>query len=179
MWSCLRPGIPPSKYAVLILDSGLTRSHQIDQLLTLFGRPDSVTGLVRNSRTIGHPDVPDSFIAHREHHPPLQKLSTDPDGQSTTSRLECLAASSLSSRPPEVVSSPSYRRNFDSLLRVSRIFHSRGSSLIATFERNRGEFRQVWIGHTGGSAQDGRCVSGAQARLWCRARRDPRDALHA
>ncbi|BGP17544.1 hypothetical protein JCM10213_004085 [Rhodosporidiobolus nylandii] len=39
-------------------------SHLIDQILDLFGPPQKVTGLVRNSRTIGHPDVPDSFLIH-------------------------------------------------------------------------------------------------------------------
>jgi hypothetical protein len=32
----------------------------------LFGPPDRVTGFVRNSRLLGHLDVPDSFLVHRE-----------------------------------------------------------------------------------------------------------------
>ncbi len=36
---------------------------QIDQVLYLFGKPTSVTGIVRNSRMIGH--VHDSFVVHR------------------------------------------------------------------------------------------------------------------
>lgn len=39
-------------------------SHLIDQILDLFGAPKKVTGLVRNSRLIGHAEVPDSFIVH-------------------------------------------------------------------------------------------------------------------
>lgn len=34
---------------------------QIDQILDLFGPPQRITGLVRNSRLIGVPTVPDSF----------------------------------------------------------------------------------------------------------------------
>ncbi|GAA6010096.1 hypothetical protein JCM10207_007557 [Rhodosporidiobolus poonsookiae] len=45
-------------------------SHLIDQILDLFGPPQSVTGLVRNSRLIGSPDVPDSFLIHL-HYPAL------------------------------------------------------------------------------------------------------------
>jgi len=37
-------------------------SHLIDQVLYLFGKPTSVTGIVRNSRTIGQ--VHDSFVVH-------------------------------------------------------------------------------------------------------------------
>ncbi|GAA5987462.1 hypothetical protein JCM10908_001964 [Rhodotorula pacifica] len=44
-------------------------SHLIDQILDLFGPPKSVTGFVRNSRLIGHPEVPDSFVVHL-HYPP-------------------------------------------------------------------------------------------------------------
>ena len=41
-------------------------SHLVDQLLILFGKPDKVTAILSNSRTIGHPDVPDAFIIHRQ-----------------------------------------------------------------------------------------------------------------
>ncbi|GJN90125.1 hypothetical protein Rhopal_003124-T1 [Rhodotorula paludigena] len=37
-------------------------SHLVDQLLDLFGAPQRVTGLVRNSRQLGDPAVPDSFV---------------------------------------------------------------------------------------------------------------------
>ncbi|KAL7411658.1 NAD binding Rossmann fold oxidoreductase [Mrakia frigida] len=36
-------------------------SHLLDQALTLFGRPQTITAVIRNSRAIGHPDVSDSF----------------------------------------------------------------------------------------------------------------------
>ncbi|GAA5944504.1 hypothetical protein JCM3775_005878 [Rhodotorula graminis] len=36
-------------------------SHVIDQIVDLFGAPQRITGLVRNSRQIGVPTVPDSF----------------------------------------------------------------------------------------------------------------------
>ncbi|SCZ87497.1 BZ3500_MvSof-1268-A1-R1_Chr2-2g04963 [Microbotryum saponariae] len=39
-------------------------SHLVDQILALFGKPQAVTGFVRNSRSIGNPDVPDSFLIH-------------------------------------------------------------------------------------------------------------------
>ncbi|BGP49423.1 hypothetical protein JCM10450v2_005314 [Rhodotorula kratochvilovae] len=45
-------------------------SHLIDQLLDLFGPPARVTGLVRNSRALGVPSVPDSF--HITLHYPAQ-----------------------------------------------------------------------------------------------------------
>ncbi|CED85287.1 Predicted oxidoreductase [Phaffia rhodozyma] len=37
-------------------------SHLLDQALYLFGRPDSVTATLRNSRGLGHADFHDSFI---------------------------------------------------------------------------------------------------------------------
>ncbi|GAA5891162.1 hypothetical protein JCM5296_004915 [Sporobolomyces johnsonii] len=39
-------------------------SHLIDQILDLFGPPKRVTGIVRNSRSIGLPEVADSFLIH-------------------------------------------------------------------------------------------------------------------
>ncbi|SGY14877.1 BQ5605_C013g07144 [Microbotryum silenes-dioicae] len=39
-------------------------SHLVDQILALFGKPQAVTGFVRNSRLIGNPDVPASFLIH-------------------------------------------------------------------------------------------------------------------
>ncbi|KAL7416462.1 NAD binding Rossmann fold oxidoreductase [Mrakia frigida] len=36
-------------------------SHLLDQALWLFGRPESVSGVVRNSRALGDPEVADSF----------------------------------------------------------------------------------------------------------------------
>ncbi|KAK4049143.1 hypothetical protein OIV83_004339 [Microbotryomycetes sp. JL201] len=39
-------------------------SHLVDQILDLFGKPDSVTAILRNSRSIGNPNVPDNFIIH-------------------------------------------------------------------------------------------------------------------
>ncbi|GAA5849092.1 hypothetical protein JCM8547_006440 [Rhodosporidiobolus lusitaniae] len=44
-------------------------SHLVDQILDLFGTPEKVTGLVRNSRLIGSSEVPDSFTIHL-HYPP-------------------------------------------------------------------------------------------------------------
>ena len=35
-------------------------SHLIDQVVSLFGRPNSVTGMVENIREIGEPEVDDS-----------------------------------------------------------------------------------------------------------------------
>lgn len=37
---------------------------KIDQILSVFGKPVKVTGLVRNSRAIGNDDVEDSFVIH-------------------------------------------------------------------------------------------------------------------
>lgn len=45
-------------------------SHLIDQILNLFGKPSAVSGFLMNSRMIGHPDVPDSFIIHCTSSPP-------------------------------------------------------------------------------------------------------------
>ncbi|SCV70334.1 BQ2448_1728 [Microbotryum intermedium] len=42
-------------------------SHLVDQILALFGKPQAVTGFVRNSRSIGNPDVPDSFMIHLDY----------------------------------------------------------------------------------------------------------------
>ena len=44
----------------------ISSAFQIDQMLSLFGKPAKVTGLVRNSRLIGNVDVPDSFVIHCE-----------------------------------------------------------------------------------------------------------------
>ncbi|GAA6040272.1 hypothetical protein JCM8097_009396 [Rhodosporidiobolus ruineniae] len=44
-------------------------SHLIDQIVDLFGPPQRVTGLVRNSRLIGSPEVPDSFLIHLHYDP--------------------------------------------------------------------------------------------------------------
>ncbi|KAL8278605.1 hypothetical protein RQP46_008897 [Phenoliferia psychrophenolica] len=44
-------------------------SHLIDQILSLFGKPSKVTGIVRNSRLIGNPDVADSFLIHMHYEP--------------------------------------------------------------------------------------------------------------
>ncbi|GAA5957067.1 hypothetical protein JCM8115_003948 [Rhodotorula mucilaginosa] len=44
-------------------------SHLIDQIVDLFGPPDRVTGFVRNSRLLGHLDVPDSFLVHLHYDP--------------------------------------------------------------------------------------------------------------
>lgn len=41
-------------------------SHLIDQALYLFGKPQKITGLVRNSRNIGNTEVDDSFVVTRE-----------------------------------------------------------------------------------------------------------------
>ncbi|KAJ1307515.1 hypothetical protein OPQ81_001613 [Rhizoctonia solani] len=38
--------------------------HLIDQCLVLFGRPDSVMGLVQNVRQLGHSNLDDSFTIH-------------------------------------------------------------------------------------------------------------------
>lgn len=38
--------------------------HLIDQCLVLFGRPDSVMGLVQNVRQLGHANLDDSFTIH-------------------------------------------------------------------------------------------------------------------
>ncbi|ORY70655.1 NAD binding Rossmann fold oxidoreductase [Leucosporidium creatinivorum] len=39
-------------------------SHLIDQILELFGKPQKVTGIIRNSRAVGNPNVADSFLIH-------------------------------------------------------------------------------------------------------------------
>ncbi|KAM0786540.1 hypothetical protein ACM66B_001997 [Microbotryomycetes sp. NB124-2] len=39
-------------------------SHLVDQILDLFGKPQRVTAILRNSRSIGNPAVPDSFMIH-------------------------------------------------------------------------------------------------------------------
>ncbi|KAF8665592.1 hypothetical protein AX16_000049 [Volvariella volvacea WC 439] len=39
-------------------------SHLIDQALTLFGRPHSITAFIQNIRGVGHPDVDDSFTIY-------------------------------------------------------------------------------------------------------------------
>lgn len=44
----------------------VSTAPQIDQILDLFGPPQRVTGFVRNSRLLGHLEVPDSFLVHRE-----------------------------------------------------------------------------------------------------------------
>ncbi|GAA5864943.1 hypothetical protein JCM3774_003919 [Rhodotorula dairenensis] len=53
-------------------------SHLIDQILDLFGPPQRVTGFVRNSRLLGHLEVPDSFLVHLHYDPrpdhPSRKL---------------------------------------------------------------------------------------------------------
>lgn len=36
-------------------------SHVVDQILSLFGPPASVSAIIRNARQIGNPDVPDAF----------------------------------------------------------------------------------------------------------------------
>ncbi|CAK5275732.1 unnamed protein product [Mycena citricolor] len=36
-------------------------THLMDQVLSLFGRPDKITAFIQNSRGVGHPDVDDSF----------------------------------------------------------------------------------------------------------------------
>ncbi|KAK4055839.1 hypothetical protein OIO90_003094 [Microbotryomycetes sp. JL221] len=39
-------------------------SHLLDQILSLFGRPSRVTSILKNSRSLGNPNVPDSFMIH-------------------------------------------------------------------------------------------------------------------
>ncbi|KAK4705239.1 hypothetical protein P7C70_g970, partial [Phenoliferia sp. Uapishka_3] len=52
------------------LEKVLTFTHlQIDQILSIFGKPARVTGIVRNSRLIGNPDVEDSFLIHLHYEP--------------------------------------------------------------------------------------------------------------
>lgn len=41
-------------------------SHLLDQILHLFGKPESVTGIAENTRLIGNLDVSDAFIIHRK-----------------------------------------------------------------------------------------------------------------
>ncbi|GAA5986114.1 hypothetical protein JCM5350_004438 [Sporobolomyces pararoseus] len=50
-------------------------SHLIDQLLSLFGPPESVTAHLSNSRLIGNPSVPDSFRILL-HYPPSPSSSS-------------------------------------------------------------------------------------------------------
>lgn len=46
-------------------------AHLVDQAVDLFGKPESVFGVVRNARAIGHKDVADNFVIHRAFFPCL------------------------------------------------------------------------------------------------------------
>jgi predicted dehydrogenase len=62
-------------------------SHLIDQLLSLFGKPQSVTGFLQNSRLIGNLDVPDTFRI-------LLHYSPDESREGRSLPLTCIAQSS-------------------------------------------------------------------------------------
>ena len=99
----------------------------VDQLLILFGKPSKVTAVLSNSRTIGHPDVPDAFIIHCQSCRQLVESNLTLREQCTTTPRTHLVDRYLSLPPLVARFSPFSPRNSASPSKV-RIFHSQSSN---------------------------------------------------
>lgn len=82
--------------------NGLTydlAAHTLDQVLILFGRPQSITARIENIRGIGHPDVDDTFTITLRY-PPLPSPADAP--VKPTSFTVILRGAILSVKSPQV-----------------------------------------------------------------------------